>query len=228
MKLLLITGTDTDVGKTWVSSLLLRQLRKQGVSVGAYKPVCSGVTHDVDGGKTWLDVDQLSSAIQWTGYLDQICPQRFDAPVAPNIAARLQDLVVDDGLLAGGVEAWRNTASHLLIEGAGGLLCPLSDQSTVADLAERLNAPLLIVAANRLGVINHTLLTVETARNRGLQIAAIVLNDVAEPDHASDESCLSNLEQLRRLLPELPMYECLHHGNILRSESKFEVRDFFK
>jgi len=188
MHKLLITGTDTDVGKTWISCLLIRQLRSEGVAVGAYKPVCSGAIDHGNRTLTWPDVEQLADAIEWTGSRDQICPQRFRAAVAPNVAAELEDLAVHDALLASGLKPWESMASHVIVEGAGGLLCPLSDQSTVADLAAKLNACVLIVAANRLGVINHTLLTVQAALARRLTIAGMVLNDVTPADSNSDES----------------------------------------
>lgn len=206
MKTVFVTGTDTDVGKSWISCLLLRQLAQQNISVGAYKPVCSGAFTDSQGRRTWSDVELLAAAAGWTGSRNQICPQRFEAAVAPNVAAALENRTVDDALLQSGLQRWNSLATHTVIEGAGGLLCPLSDQSNVADLAKRLNSPLLIVAANKLGVINHTLLTVETALKRGLSVAGVVLNDCL----AGDVSATSNLDQLSHWLPRVPIWRCLY------------------
>lgn len=211
MKTLLVTGTDTDVGKSWISCLLLQQLIQQGVSVGAYKPICSGAVTDSNGRRVWTDVEKLAMAAGWTGSRNQICPQRFDAALAPNVAASLENRTVDDALLDSGLQRWRPLATHAVVEGAGGLLCPLSDRSTVADFAVRLNGPVLIVAANKLGVINHTRLTVEAALNRGLNVTGVVLNDC----HAGDVSATSNPKQLAHWLPEIPIWRCSHNAQQL-------------
>ncbi len=211
MKTLLVTGTDTDVGKSWISCALLQQLLQQGISVGAYKPVCSGVMTDANGRRVWSDLERLAAAAGWTGSRNQICPQRFDAAVAPNVAAALENRTVDDALLDSGLQRWRPFVTHTVVEGAGGLLCPLSDQSSVADFAVRINGPVLIVAANKLGVINHTLLTVEAARHRGLQVAGVVLNDCV----AADVSATSNLNQLTHWLSNIPIWRCAHNSQRL-------------
>jgi dethiobiotin synthetase len=211
MKTLLVTGTDTDVGKTWISCALLKHLRRQVDSVGAYKPVCSGVLTNSQGRRVWSDVEQLAAAVGWTGSRNQICPQRFDAPVAPHVAAELENRSVDDALLDSGLQRWHALATHTIAEGAGGLLCPLSAQSTVADLAVRLKCPILIVAANRLGVINHTMLTVEVARQRGLHVAGVVLNDC----QARDASSETNFKQLAYWLPKLSIWHCPHNSDEL-------------
>ena len=99
MQTLFVTGTDTNVGKSWVASLLLRQLRDDDVRVGTYKPVCSGADIVDDGAHRWPDVATLADDIHWTGDQDCVCPQRFVAPVVPNVAARLEHRHVDDQLL---------------------------------------------------------------------------------------------------------------------------------
>ncbi|MEZ6058751.1 MAG: dethiobiotin synthase [Planctomycetaceae bacterium] len=228
MSYLLVTGTDTDVGKTWVAALLLRQLVARGIRVAAYKPACSGADFDAAGVPIWRDVDALAGAAKFTGDPHVICPQTFLAPLAPNLAAKLEGRRVNDALL---VDAFHRTAEHAdvaVVEGAGGLLSPLSDESTNADLAVRLNLPLIIVAANRLGVINHTLLTIEAARHRQLQILSVVLNDVAprlsQPDEETSRSASGssdsppesssasaiehNAAELGRLLHDVPLFEC--------------------
>jgi len=210
MKTLLVTGTDTDVGKTWVTFALLRQLGELDVALGAYKPVCSGAVIADDGQSQWHDLNQLSAAIGGHASLDAICPQRFHAAVAPNVAAALEGRHVDDSLLSAGLEAWRDNADYVIVEGAGGLLCPLSDTTSVADLAARLNSPILIVAANRLGVINHTLLTVDCAIARGLTVAGVVLNDCQSPTSLGDESLVSNAAQLAHWVKKVPVFQCRH------------------
>lgn len=209
MKTLLITGTDTGVGKTWVTSLLIRQFRQRGIRTGGYKPACSGAETNSAGGNFWSDVEALRSACGNQPDEDLVCPQRFLAAVAPNVAAKLEKRFVDDQLLIRGAERWTSIVDWLLIEGAGGVFCPLSDHTTVMDLATALSTPVIVVAANRLGVINHTRLSVEALTSRGLQVRAIVLNEIAQNTaDGSDESIPSNADQLRHWLPNTPIFHC--------------------
>ena len=185
---LFVTGTDTEVGKTHVASLIARELLTDGVRVGAYKPACSGSETDSQGRHVWLDVDALCAAIGGGFPPERICPQRFAAPLAPPVAARLEERTVDARLLRTGADWWRGRVDLLLCEGVGGLLCPLTASETVADLASDLGFPLIVVARLGLGTINHTLLTVEAARQRGLPVAGIVLNQTTPGDDLSSET----------------------------------------
>ena len=173
---LFVTGTDTDVGKTFVTSLLVRELIAAGVNVGACKPVCSG-SITTTSGPAWSDVEELFGAMQGRFPRDRICGQMFDAPLAPPVAAREEGHAVDEQLLRSTVQWWNGRVDLLLIEGVGGLLCPLTEDGTIADFAAALNVSLLIVARAGLGTINHTLLTIEAARNRKLPLAGVILND---------------------------------------------------
>lgn len=194
MQGLLITGTDTGVGKTSVACGIVRSLREAGVRVGAYKPVCSGAEVDADGTQRWPDVEALAAALGGDVPPERICPQQFAAPLAPTAAARLERRRIDETLLMSGIDAWRGDADLLVIEGVGGLLCPLTDAGTVADFAQRVGVPLIVVAALRLGVINHTLLTLEVARSRGLHVAGLILNEVG-PDAGSNASSIAEISE---------------------------------
>lgn len=174
---LFVTGTDTGVGKTYVSSLILRELRQSGVSVGAYKPACSGAEFREDGSPFWPDLEALQQAAEIDD-LRQISPYRLIAPLAPPVAARQAGLKLDLEVMQDGFTAWRNAAPFTVVEGVGGLLCPLTETETIADFADWTGLPLLVVARLGLGTINHTLLTLEVAASRGLRVSGIVLNDV--------------------------------------------------
>lgn len=176
---LFVTGTDTDVGKTWITSLIARELMDAGARVGVYKPACSGSEHDDSGNETWPDLRELSAAVRGAFPIEQICPQRFTAALAPPVAAQKEGRTIDAAVLRSGVDVFHDTVSHLLIEGVGGLLCPMTDSETIADLAADFRFPLLVVARANLGTINHTLLTIDVARSRGLTIAGVVLNHAA-------------------------------------------------
>lgn len=172
-----MTGTDTGVGKTHVACQIVRELRETGQRVGAFKPACSGASLDKNGGAHWDDIDRLRDALNGDVTDDQLCPQRFLAPLAPPVASRKEGRRVDWESIIHGFEAWQKHCDILVVEGVGGLLCPLTDDATVADFAAVTLFPLVIVARLGLGTINHTLLTVEVARQRGLRIAGLVFNE---------------------------------------------------
>jgi dethiobiotin synthetase len=182
---LLVTGTDTGVGKTVVSAALIRSLARLGMRVGAYKPVCSGVECGADGGRSWADLDRLKEALAEPTPLDRICPQRFEAPLAPPLAARAEGKTIDEALLTSGLQAWGGFADLVVVEGVGGILCPITDDETVADLAVKWRIPTVVVCANRLGTINHSLLTIEAIQRRGIPLIGFVMND-ALPDASAD------------------------------------------
>ena len=159
---LFITGTDTGVGKTHVACRIAAWLDRAGYRVGVYKPAASGCTVQ-DGQLVADDAVQLWQAAGRPGDLDQVCPQRFLAPLAPPLAARAEGRRVDADLLRSGLEVWKRRSDIVLVEGAGGLMSPLSDEDYVADLAFDCGFPLIVVAPNVLGVINQTLQTLITA-----------------------------------------------------------------
>ena len=197
---LVITGTDTNVGKTHVTCLIARLLRQQQFRVGVYKPVCSGAIgwspdSAIDAGHArWDDIERIK-AVTGRDWPDEvICPQRFLAPLAPPVAARREGRQVSFEQILDGVNPF-SSSDLLLIEGAGGWLSPLTDEHSLADLAVKLQAPVLIVARTGLGTINHTLLTIEAIRHRGLKVAGVIMNE-ATP-HSFDLSSSSNSDEIR-------------------------------
>jgi dethiobiotin synthetase len=191
-----VTGTDTGVGKTYVVARMAHALCAAGCRVGAYKPVCSGASSRRSGEPVWDDVEALSASLGHLHPKSRICPQCFAAPLAPPVAAAAEGRRVDPDLLRSGAFWWREHAELLLVEGVGGLLSPVGDRDTVADLAVDLGFPLLVVAANRLGMINQTLLTLEAARTRGLRVVGVILNH--PPPGTEDPSTQTNDRWLAR------------------------------
>ena len=189
---LFITGTDTDVGKTYVTALIARQLVAEGKRVGVYKPAASGCAFDESD-----DPYVLGQAAGQPGELRHVCPQRFAAPLAPHLAAREENKEVDAELLRTGLEYWRDGYDIVLVEGIGGLMSPITDDEYVADLAFDFGFALIVVAPNVLGVINQTLQTLITAATfrDGLDVAGIVLNDISR-EPRGDTSQRSNLDEL--------------------------------
>jgi dethiobiotin synthetase len=192
---LFITGTSTEVGKTHVAAMIARALVATGRRVGVYKPVASGCRQE-NGERIADDGVQLWEAAGRPGELDRVCPQRFLAPLAPSRAAALEGRRVDATLLRSGLDYWRATSDVILVEGAGGLMSPLSDDDYNLDLAAAFGFPLVVVAANELGVINATLQTLITARAKApkLPIAGVILNQTARRE--DDASLTSNAEEL--------------------------------
>jgi dethiobiotin synthetase len=194
---LFITGTGTGVGKTYVAALIARSLRKSGKRVGVYKPVATGCELR-DGQLVSPDAVSLWEAAGRPGTRNQVCPQRFAAPLAPHLAARAERRHVDPNLLRQGIEFWRATSDVVIVEGAGGLMSPLTDNEYNSDLSAEFGYPLVIVSANELGTINATLQTLIAARTHrdGLSVAGVVLNSNVQ--RRDDPSIDSNAEELAR------------------------------
>ena len=193
---LFITGTDTGVGKTYVAALIARSLAAGGRRVGVYKPAASGCRRE--GGRLVSDdAVALWNAAGRPGDLDRVCPQRFAAPLAPHLAARVEGKRLDADLLRRGIEYWQQRSEIILVEGAGGLMSPLGEDEYVADLAEEFGFPLVVVSRNVLGTINQTLQTLIAAAvfREGLPIAGVVLNHPAPPS-ADDVSLATNRAEL--------------------------------
>lgn len=213
---LFVTGTDTNVGKTVITAMLARALRASGQRPGIFKPVCSGAEFTPHG-PVWNDIEVHFNALGGLVDRDRICPQRFTAPLAPPLAARAEGRQLDEDIWQQGLNWWRDQCDWLLVEGVGGFLCPLSDDSTIADFASRLRFPLLIVARAGLGTINHTLLTIEAIRARDLPILGVILNDatpaVDDPSRADNAreiarrgGCPVLAEISYHYLPDLPLH----------------------
>lgn len=227
MRGLFVTGAGTGVGKTAVSAALLAAMRKAGEHVRAHKPVVTGLDEPTNG---WPpDHELLASVAGMTP--EEVAPLRYGPAVSPHLAARLAGETIDpDALIAraraagaqgdarlrtsadargsagaqGDADAQGSADASLIVEGVGGLLVPLTDDFAVRDLAVALGLPLLIAAAPGLGTINHTLLTLESARAAGLDVRAVVLTPwpqtpVATPARAPNELERSNRETIARL-----------------------------
>jgi dethiobiotin synthetase len=193
---LFIAGTDTDVGKTYVACRILESLVASGEQAGAYKPVASGVTN-----REQSDAYQLFVASSQRGSIDSVNPQCFAAPLAPPIAAEMEHRTVDDAQIVQGAMAWRGHCDLLVVEGAGGLLSPISWTMTNAEAARIFGYPVVLVAANRLGVVNHVLSSVLIAQSYGLSIRSIVLNEA--DTRSSDAAAESNQRLIEVFLARL-------------------------
>jgi dethiobiotin synthetase len=184
---LFITGTDTGVGKTLIACGLAAVLRDLGYRVGVMKPAETGC-EEKDGKLFPQDAFYLKQASGCEEPLERICPYRLRDPLAPSVAAAREEVAIDVSLLA---ETYREISSAhdvTIVEGAGGLLVPLLPHYTYADLARLLKLPVVVVGANRLGAINHLLLTLEHASCRGLRVIGYVWNCLDESPSLAAET----------------------------------------
>jgi dethiobiotin synthetase len=193
MRGLFITATDTGAGKTFVTAVIARTLREQGAAVRVCKPVATGA--EWAGGRWVGDDTRVLAEAADDPNLDAITPWAFPAPAAPPVAARLAGATLRLEEIADAVRRRAVPGALVLVEGIGGLLCPLTERETVADLAAELGLPLVVVARRSLGTLNHTLLTLEVAHARRLAVAGVVVSETAPVSGPAEET---NVEELRR------------------------------
>ena len=189
MKRVFITASGTGIGKTFVTSLLIRQLRAKGRSVCALKPLITGYTdetaHESD---TRHLLDALGLPMNAEN-ISSVSPWRFDAPLAPNMAAQREGRQIDLKEVIAFCNAARSGAQdYLLIEGVGGVMVPLNDHYTVREWIMILQMPALLVTGSYLGSISHTLTALEALQSKGIQIAGIVVSESVHSTVPLDET----------------------------------------
>ncbi|MDF1578686.1 MAG: dethiobiotin synthase [Desulfobulbales bacterium] len=176
---LFITATDTGVGKTLISGLLLGFLRGKGIEAGYQKWVGTGAADNSADLDTCLDISGVETS---PDPLDQQAPYRFNFPASPHLAAELEGVTIDLEKIIGAYRRMADRHEVLVVEGAGGLLVPLSRELLLADLLAQLELPTIIVSRSGLGTINHTLLTIEAMRARRIPIAGVICTDSKDED----------------------------------------------
>jgi dethiobiotin synthetase len=203
-----VTGTDTEIGKTLISSAMLHALVQAGVRACGMKPVAAGTELGADGKWHNDDCDQLAAA--GNVHLPQsiTTPFLLKEPAAPHIAAALESVTISPvPILAAYVEI--NAASDaVVVEGVGGFIVPLNDEFDTADLAEQLELPVVLVVGLRLGCISHALLTVEAILSRGLKLAGWVANETQADMAFADENVTALAQRIPApLLGRVPRLE---------------------
>ncbi len=181
MKGLFVTGTDTSVGKTFVSLALIAHWRGRGLRVGVMKPCETGCVPLENGELYPADAAALLKESRTALSLDEVCPSRFRAPMAPAEAAALEGgaFSVEEAVRI--FRAIRRSHDVTIVEGAGGLIVPFEGERTTIDLVRAMEIPILVVAHAGLGTINHTCLTVEAARSHGLDVLGVVFTRSEDP-----------------------------------------------
>lgn len=190
-----VTGTDTGIGKTLVSSAMLSLLAGSGLRAAGMKPVAAGL-EEVDGAWRNEDVEQLHAAGNVDAPLELRCPYLLRAPMSPHLAARQDGVSITLQPLLSAFEELSARADAVVVEGVGGFCVPFGDDLDSADLAVALKLPVILVVGLRLGCLNHALLSVEAIRARGLVLAGWVASMV-DPSMLAPQA---NLQTLRARL----------------------------
>jgi len=185
---LFITGTDTGVGKTHTAIQLLRLLRTSGTRCAGMKPICCGDRRDVE-----LLLAAGSEGLR----IEEVNPIWLKTPAAPIVGSRKEGANIDIERILAAFRALQNRVEHVLVEGVGGWLVPVRYDYFMSDLAVEMALPVLVVAQNRLGCLNHTALTVRSITAHRLPCAGVVLNGISEE---SDIAAVTNLDILKKIV----------------------------
>ncbi|WP_018248036.1 dethiobiotin synthase [Orenia marismortui] len=178
---LFITGTDTDVGKTVVTAGLLAALRERGHDIGLMKPFQTDFI-EKDGEILSPDLEYVLPFVDLDTDYDLMNPIRLREPLAPSVAAEVEGIEIDLTKVDRAYEELLTIHRGLIVEGAGGLMVPLTKDFLIPDLIKKLDLPLIIVARPNLGTINHTVLTVKLARQLGIEVLGVIINGFKEEE----------------------------------------------
>jgi len=192
MSAFFVTGSGTEIGKTFVTAALIHELRRRACHVAALKPVASGFDPAQAAASDAGNLLAALGALATPAAFDHIAPWRFHAALSPDMAARREDRVIDfAALVAHSRQAIAVATGTLLIEGVGGVVVPLDERHTVLDWIDALGIPAIVVAGSYLGAISHALTALATLTNRDIAVAALVVNETPQSSVALDETAAS-------------------------------------
>lgn len=202
-----ITGTDTGVGKTIVSGIIIRALQMAGHRVGAMKPIETGCTKT---GDVLMPADgmYLKTLSRMEENISYVTPVRFESSLSPMAAREIEGGDIDIEWIKADFRELRDKYDAVVVEGIGGLLVPIKADYFVSDLAVDFNLPLVIVSSPFLGTVNHTLLTVDCALKRGLKVAGVIINYFRPPEGSLAE--YTNPGLIEKLAP-VPLLGVIPH-----------------
>ncbi len=204
-----VTGTDTEVGKTVVTGLLARFLAEKGYNVITQKWIqtgCKGFPDDVSSHLDFMNVKRIDIK----NYIEHICPYTFKIACSPHLASRLEKRKIRQGKIKNSFSILSKQFDCVVVEGIGGALVPFNNKKLVIDIAAQLDMSVLLVASNKLGCINHTLLTVEAIKRRGLKLLGIIFNNQSENENPlilKDNPKIIKLLTQERIFGQLPRLE---------------------
>ena len=206
MSVLFISGIDTDIGKTYATGLLAKALMQQGINVITQKLVQTGVAIDSNGEMSIADDivthRQLMGVPLQPCDLDfTTCPYRYEKPASPHLSARLSNQTLNTAMISEATHRLQANYDVVLLEGAGGLLVPITEQLLTLDYIAEQGYPIVLVTSGRLGSINHTLLSLEAIKSRGLTVHSVIYNHIHDDAEQTDaEIANSTIEFLQQYL----------------------------
>ncbi len=204
-----ITGTDTGVGKTYVTKLLVESLRAEGKYAVGFKPISCGDRDDA----------AILAAASGNLPIDEVNPLHFSSAVAPHVAALLENKTINPTEIIASYQTISEKYDPVIVEGAGGWEVPITETYFVSDLAKDLNLPVILVAANRLGALNHILLTLAAIEAKGLKCAGIILNQLEDE---MDTPMITN-KGIIESLTTAPLLDHIIHGQDFLSQELVDV-----
>ncbi len=204
-----ITGTDTGVGKTYITKLLVESLRAEGKNAVGFKPISCGDRDDA----------AILAAASGNLPLDEVNPLHFSSGVAPYVAALLENKTINPAEILASYQTISGKHDPVIVEGAGGWEVPITETYFVSDLAKDLNLPVILVAANRLGALNHILLTLAAIEAKGLKCAGIILNQLEDE---LDTPMITN-KGIIESLTNVPLLDHIIHGQDFLSPELMDV-----
>ncbi len=213
-----ITGIDTDIGKTFVTKGLALAFENRGIKTGVYKPLQSGAISKPDG----FIAPDLYEIEKYSKTINTKCSYLLEGEVSPALAARLKGIKIDKNKIRSDFDSFKKENQITLVEGAGGILAPATDDMLFADLIKLLNIPVIIVSVPFLGRLNHTLLTVHYAKTNGINIKGIIINRVPL---STDDLAVKNFTDELKMYTDTPIL-----GSVLelKNNDKESVINEFK
>ncbi len=224
MKAYFITATDTDAGKTFVTTQLLKNWSKYGYKTLGFKPVASGCQRTGEGLQN-NDALKIRAASNVSLPYKIINPYAFEPAIAPHIAAQKAGVTINIQTIANSILQYQEQADYLLVEGVGGWLVPLNEQETIADLAALLNFPVILVVNLRLGCINQALLTAQAIEQTGMKIAGWIANNAVSEEENPMTHQAENIHSLKERL-NAPLLGVLPYFSIAELNKEQPFSDF--
>ena len=211
MSVLFISGIDTDIGKTYATGMIAKALMHQGVNVITQKLVQTGVSVNSDSGEIGIADDiiihrqLMNLPLQPCDLNFTTCPYRYEKPASPHLSAKLAGQTLNPELITKATQQLQQSYDVVLLEGAGGLLVPITEQLLILDYIAAQGYPIILVTSGRLGSINHTLLSLEAIKARGLSVHSIIYN------HIHDDAAQTDVEIVNSTIDFLQNYLAQHY-----------------
>lgn len=194
MKKYFVTGVDTDIGKTFISLLICKNLKEKNINVGYFKPLQSGAYLE-NGILKAPDVEEIKKQLSIPADYSYL----LKGEVSPYLASKLSNIQIDIEKIKNDINKFLSNLDTTIIEGAGGLYCPLSKNKTFADLIKYLEIPTIIVATPNLGRLNHILMTIECAKIKGIKIEGLIINKMPKNPNLSEENFIEELKDFTNI-----------------------------